>query len=261
MMHEPGLSLERERGSPDPLHRVSSMPPLFDAHSHLPRVGALEDPVLRRDHRRVVCGTCEADWMAVVAHAASHDQVIPMLGLHPWFMEGAALGWASRLEALLRSNRAGLGECGLDFARKEADRGTQESALRVQLRLAHALGRPIALHVVHAWGRLLDLLREEGVPPAGALVHAYSGSPETARQLQAMGVFLSFSGDLLKPDRAGAREALRAVAPGHLLLETDGAGELERLFEAVAGLRGIPVAELELLTWENGSRCFRELMA
>jgi Tat protein secretion system quality control protein TatD with DNase activity len=76
-----------------------------------------------------------------------------------------------------------------------------------------------------------------------------------------MGVFLSFSGDLLKPDRAGAREALRAVAPGHLLLETDGVGELERLFEAVAGLRGIPVAELELLTWENGSRCFRELMA
>ena len=153
------------------------MPPLFNAHSHLPRVGAQEDPLLRRDYRRVVCGTCEADWKAVLAHAASHDQVIPMLGLHPWFVEEAAPGWASRLETLLRSTPAGVGECGLDFARRVADRAGQESAFRAQLRLAHTLHRPIAMHVVKAWGSLLDLLREEGVPPAGALVHAYSGKP------------------------------------------------------------------------------------
>jgi TatD DNase family protein len=235
------------------------MSPLFDAHSHLPRVGALEDSVLRKDHRRVVCGTCEADWPAVLAHAASHGQVLPMLGLHPWFVEEAAPGWAARLEALLRSNPTGLGECGLDFARKEADRDAQESALRVQLRLAHALRRPIALHVVKAWGALLDVLREEGVPASGAMVHAYSGSLETARELQAMGVFLSFSGDLQKPDRQGLRETLRAVPSDHLLLETDGATELEHVIAAAAGIRGIPVAELELLTWDNGSRCFREL--
>ncbi|HEY3271851.1 MAG TPA: TatD family hydrolase [Geothrix sp.] len=237
------------------------MPPLFNAHSHLPRVGAQEDPLLRRDYRRVVCGTCEADWKAVLAHAASHGQVIPMLGLHPWFVEEAAPGWASRLETLLRSTPAGVGECGLDFARRAADRMGQESAFRAQLRLARTLHRPIAMHVVKAWGSLLDLLREEGVPPAGALVHAYSGSPEMARELQALGVFLSFSGDLMKPDRPGVRESLRAVAPGHLLLETDGAGDLERVFEAAAGLRGTSVADLELLTWDNGGRCFRELMA
>ncbi|WP_243304363.1 TatD family hydrolase [Geothrix oryzisoli] len=236
------------------------MPPLFDAHSHLPKVGAAEDPVPHRDHRRVVCGTCEADWQAVLAHAASHPQVLPMLGLHPWFVEDAAPGWAARLEALLRSHPAGLGECGLDFARKAADRGGQETALRVQLRLAHDLRRPVALHAVKAWGTLLEVLREEGVPASGVLVHAYSGSLETARELQAMGVFLSFSGDLQKPERLGVREALRTTHPGHLLLETDGAAELERVFETAAGIRGIPVAELERLTWDNGSRCFRELM-
>jgi len=246
---------------PIPFPASEPMPPLFDAHSHLPRVGAAEDPVPRRDHRRVVCGTCEADWQAVLAHAASHQQVLPMLGLHPWFVAEAAPGWAERLEALLRANSAGLGECGLDFARKAADRDGQETALRVQLRLAHDLRRPVALHVVKAWGALLEVLREEGVPASGALVHAYSGSLETARELQAMGVFLSFSGDFQKPDRLGMREALRSVPSGHLLLETDGATDLERVLEAAAGIRGIPVAELELLTWDNGSRCFRELMA
>jgi TatD DNase family protein len=235
------------------------MPPLFDAHSHLPKVGALEDPVLRRAHRRVVCGTCEADWRAVLAHAASHDQVLPMLGLHPWFVGDAAPGWASRLEILLRSTRTGVGECGLDFARKDADRVGQETAFRTQLRLAHGLDRPVAMHVVKAWGSLLDLLREEGVPPAGALVHAYSGSRETARELQAMGVFLSFSGDLLRPDRPGVKDALRSVAADYLLLETDGAADLGRVIEATAGIRGTTVADLELQTWDNGSRCFREL--
>jgi len=237
------------------------MPPLFDAHSHLPRVGAQEAPMLGRDHRRVVCGTCEADWRAVLAHATSHGQVLPMLGLHPWFVREAAPGWEARLEALLRAHRAGVGECGLDFARKDADRAEQEAAFRAQLRLARDLRRPVAMHVVKAWGSLLEILREEGVPAAGALVHAYSGSPETARQLLAMGVFLSFSGDLLKPDRQGARDALRAASGSQLLLETDGTADLERVIEVAAGLRSTSVTDLELLTWENGGRCFGELMA
>lgn len=237
------------------------MPPLFDAHSHLPKVGAPEADVHGRDYRRVVCGTCEADWPAVLAHAASHAEVLPMLGLHPWFVREAAPGWDARLEALLRAHPAGVGECGLDFTRKEADRTGQEAVLRVQLRLAHRLRRPIAIHVVKAWGSLLEVLREEGVPPAGALIHAYSGSPETARELQAMGVFLSFSGALLKPEQAGLREAMRSIAPSHLLLETDGSADLERVMESAATIRGISVTDLELLAWENGGRCFKELMA
>lgn len=237
------------------------MPPLFDAHSHLPKVGAPEADVRGRNHRRVVCGTCEADWPAVLAHAASHAEVLPMLGLHPWFVREAAPGWEARLEALLRSRAIGVGECGLDFARKEADRSGQESALRIQLRLAHALHRPVAVHAVKAWGTLLEVLREEGVPPAGALVHAFSGSPEMARALQAMGVFLSFSGALLKPEQAGVREAMRTAASPLLLLETDGSVELERVMEAAATIRGISVTDLELLAWENGGQCFKELMA
>jgi TatD DNase family protein len=184
-----------------------------------------------------------------------------MLGLHPWCVADAAPGWAARLEVLLRAHRAGVGECGLDFARKDADRTNQETAFRTQLRLAHALGRPVALHAVRAWGRLLDLLREEGVPAAGAMVHAYGGSPETARALQARGVFLSFSGSLLSPGHGAARASLTAVEDRFLLLETDGRAGLAGLVEAAAGLRGVPAGDLAALTWENGRRCFKEVLA
>jgi TatD DNase family protein len=227
----------------------------FDAHSHLPRGASLAP-----DQPRVVCGTCEADWEAVLAHGASHAQVLPMLGLHPWFVVEASAEWLVCLETLLRSHRTGVGECGLDFARKDTDRALQEAAFRAQLRLAHALHRPVALHVVRAWGRLLDLLREEGVPAAGAMVHAYGGSAETARALQSMDVFLSFSGEILKEDRPKLKEALCAVASTHLLLETDGTADLAQVLAVAADLRGVSVQDLTARTWENGHRCFKEIL-
>jgi len=183
-----------------------------------------------------------------------------MLGLHPWFVAEASADWSSRLEALLRTHRVGVGECGLDFARQETNRVAQAAAFRAQLRLAHALRRPVAMHVVRAWGPLVDILREEGVPPAGAMVHAYAGSVETARALQAMGVFLSFSGELLDEARPKAREALRAVAQSHLLLETDGTADLAQVLAAAAGIRDVPVQDLATRSWENGRRCFKEVL-
>lgn len=229
---------------------------LFDAHTHLPASNG-QTP----EHPRVLCGTSEADWAAVLAHATSEPGTIPMLGLHPWFLAGAAPGWEARLDALLRAHRAGVGECGLDFARAGADRAGQELAFRIQLRLAHTLHRPVAIHAVRAWGRLLDLLRGEGVPPAGAMVHAYSGSPETAADLQAMGVFLSFSAEGLNPSRGGAHEALRAIPSSHLLLETDGRRGLMPAITTAAAIRGVAVEDLAARTWKNGQRCFKELIA
>ena len=228
----------------------------FDAHSHLPNTDSCHP-----DQPRVVCGTCESDWEAVLAHAASDERVIPVLGLHPWFVVEASPEWLPRLESLLRTHPVGVGECGLDFARKDTIRSVQEVAFRAQLRLAHVLYRPIVLHVVRAWGRTIDLLREEGVPPAGAMVHAYAGSPETAMVLQSIGMFLSFSGDVLKPERWRMRESLRTVDASRLLLETDGSSDLIQVLEGAAKIRGVTSESLAAQTWENGQRCFKELLA
>lgn len=232
------------------------MTTLFDAHSHLPEK---DEPNPGLD--QVICGTCEADWPAVLSHAAAVGRVIPMLGLHPWFVAEATPHWAAQLEAWLRSHRAGVGECGLDFSRRDSDRDSQVAAFRLQLRLAHLLHRPIAMHIVQAWGFLVALLQEEGVPPAGAMIHSYSGSAEMARTLQSKGIYLSFSGTLLQPERQKLRDALRAADPERLLLETEGASDLTHVLEVAADIRGASVDDLARQTWENGMRCFKELVA
>ena len=230
------------------------MHPLFDAHSHLgcaPSQGV---------GWRVICGTREADWGGVLAEAAADPGVIPMLGLHPWFVAGAAAGWESRLEALLRTHPAGVGECGLDFSQQDADRSAQATALRTQLGLARTLGRPVALHAVRAWGPLLTLLRAAGPLPRG-MVHAYSCSPETARELQALGLWLSFSAARLEAHGPAAQASLLAVTGDRLLLESDGQADLAEVLASLARHGGEDPALLAARTWENGLQCFREVLA
>lgn len=230
------------------------MQPLFDAHSHL---GGRPSPGVGR---RVVCGTRESDWGSVLAVAAADPGVIPLLGLHPWFVAEAAAGWDSRLEALLRTHPAGVGECGLDFSRKDADRSAQAAALRTQLGLARTLGRPVALHAVRAWGPLLTLLRAEGALPK-AMVHAYSGSPETARELQALGLWLSFSATRLEAHGPAAQASLLAVAVDRLLLESDGQADFAEVLAIVARHGAEDPAVLAARTWDNGLECFQEVLA
>jgi TatD DNase family protein len=191
-----------------------------------------------------------------------------MLGFHPWEVAEASPGWETRLEALLLQHRAGLGECGLDFARRPFDRETQLRIFRLHLRLAARLHRPVAIHCVRAWDTLKALFAEEGLPRAGAMIHAFSGSAEMARELQKLGLLLSFSSRLADPAAARLRSALAAVQDDHLLLESDAPGPAARepgvlsgLLEQAAAVRGCSIAHMAGITHRNGERFCREAMA
>ncbi|MDE3033168.1 MAG: TatD family hydrolase [Acidobacteriota bacterium] len=232
------------------------MPALFDAHCHLQTLppgeaaSALDRAREAGVTRVACCATGEEDWEAVLALARAHREVVPLLGVHPWKAAEARPGWEERLEALLLDHRAGVGECGLDFARRGVDRETQLDALRRQLRMAARLHRPVVLHCVRAWGALTGVLQQEGVPPAGAMLHAFNGSLETARALQALGLFLSF--------RAPG-PGLAAVREDRLLLESDGPepAQVAALW-AEASSAGTEAADL---TPRNAERFFGGLLS
>jgi TatD DNase family protein len=254
-------------------------PALFDTHCHLqdPRFQGRLPGVLERARRAgvgpmVCCATREEDWDPVLDLARDHPEVLPMLGQHPWFADRARPGWEERLERRLGQARAGVGECGLDFAPGRPDRPVQEAVLVAQLRLARRLALPISLHCVRAWGRLTELLRREGVPSATVL-HAFSGSAETARILQDLGLHLSFSAVLARPGATRVQAAAAAADPDRLLLETDAPdlappgvqgdnepAHLPRVAEAAARIRGVSPEILAGQTRANALRVFRALL-
>lgn len=200
----------------------------FDTHCHLQdgRFQPNLDAVIHRAHgagvtHLVCCGTRPTDWGAVRNLAQTHSAVLPMLGLHPWYVHEAPSGWLEQLSTQAQARDIGIGECGLDFAIEQPDRALQESVFRAHVRLACALNLPLSIHCRRAWERLIAITREEGLPPVGAVVHAFSGSAEIARELQALGYYLAFGCSLTNPENHRAAKAVAAVAADRLLFETD----------------------------------------
>lgn len=260
---------------------------LVDAHVHL-QEEVLEghvDPVVERACAAgvewMVCnGTHEGDWEAVRRLSHSYPQLSACFGLHPWFVEGRSPNWLELLEGWLQEGAVGVGEIGLDRAVRERDAGSQTQVLRAQLDLARRRGLPVVIHCVRAWGRLLEVLRDVGPPPAGIVFHAYTGPAELVPPLTRMGGYFSFAGNALDPRNRRATLALQQAPLERLLVETDApallppepfrphvvTGEhgelwnepanLPAILEGLAALRGVPVQELAEITRDNARRLF-----
>ncbi|MCA9545256.1 MAG: TatD family hydrolase, partial [Myxococcales bacterium] len=163
-----------------------------------------------------------------------------------------------------------VGEIGLDHrAPYAAHRAEQARAFREQLALARALDRPVVLHVVRAHGEVLAVLKGDGVPRAGGVVHAFSGSVEVMQAYLALGLHISLAGPVAHP-RSRRLHAAAAAVPAHrLLVETDAPDQpppgvpgrnepavLPQVIAAVAALRGTPVAQVGAQAAANARRLF-----
>ena len=199
--------------------------PIYDAHNHLQDarlpdqavVAELEElPIMKA----VVNGTRPEDWVAVGELAHKYKWVIPSYGLHPWYVNQTCEKWREQLELLLRKQTAGVGEIGLDRWIEDFDSAKQEEAFVWQLRLAAKLGRPVTIHCLKAFGRLLEILQSEKLP-AGFLLHSYGGPAEMIPRFAELGGYFSISGYFSQERRDKQREVFRRVPLDRILVETD----------------------------------------
>jgi TatD DNase family protein len=129
--------------------------------------------------------------------------------------------WA-RHEALARDPRVvAVGETGLDFHYDHSPRPIQEASFRRSLAAARAAGKPAVIHVREADEVCARVLREEGVPPAGAVIHCFTGDAAAARAYLELGLFISVAGVVTFKTAEAIREAVRIVPRDRLLVETD----------------------------------------
>ena len=129
--------------------------------------------------------------------------------------------WAT-VEALAKDPRiVAIGETGLDFHYDLSPRADQEAAFRRSLRIAAAAGKPVVIHVREADDVCARVLREEGVPPAGGVIHCFTGDAAAARAYLDLGLFISVAGVVTFRTAEAIREAVRIVPRDRLLVETD----------------------------------------
>ena len=260
---------------------------LYDAHNHLQdgrlnrvREDAFAKAVESGVVKMIVNGTQERDWSEVLHLARTHGEIVPSVGLHPWYVAKRSAAWKQTLLTTLDTQHCVIGEIGLDRWINDFDAAQQEEVFVYQLQLAAERNLPVSIHCLQAWGALLEILRREPRPACGFLLHSYGGSSELIEPLAKLGAYFSCSGYFAHEKKAKQREVFRHVPLNRLLIETDapdmlppetlvaqglidedGApanhpANLQRIYRFVADLRGISVETLAGQMEENFKRLF-----
>ncbi len=135
------------------------------------------------------------------------------VGVHPWRASVATEDDIHRVEeAAKRPEVVMIGECGLDRL-CDTPMEDQMRVFRRMIALSERLGKPLILHVVKAFGPVMELHKTLR-PRQPWIVHGFRGKPELARQLVREGMYLSFG------ERYN-EESLRVTPPEFVLQESD----------------------------------------
>ena len=251
--------------------------PCIDAHVHLAdeRLFPQLSAVLLQSEKSGIsgminCATRLDDWDRVLSISQLHPHITPALGIHPWHTATHQTEHLHGLHDHLCAHPAALvGEIGLDRTKNDFP-VQQEHLFREQIDLAIALNRPFIIHCVHAWGRLLDVLRTYRSIPIPFMLHACSCSPELVPELTRLGAYFSFSGSLNNPSRTRLHKTAISIPEHRLLIETDAPergpnsstsqkmltypGSLPLTARKLARLRAQSLADTIQLTTENATR-------
>ncbi|MCL2606166.1 MAG: TatD family hydrolase [Coriobacteriia bacterium] len=114
-----------------------------------------------------------------------------------------------------------LGEAGLDYYYDHSPRETQRKVYARKLELAHELNLPAIIHLRDAHDDGLRILKEVGIPPAGAILHCFNREPEIAEPFLDLGCTLGFGGPVTFKNAHEVKAAAAAAPVGRIIVETD----------------------------------------
>ena len=208
------------------------------------------------------------------------------LGIHPLWVTHAQDADLQTLDAELAlrlpdPRLVAVGEIGLDYfvpALKVSPLSERQAFFyRAQLQLARKHGLPVILHVRRSADQLLKQLRE--LAPSGGwsgIAHAFNGSTQQAMEFIKLGFKLGFGGAVTFETALQLRRLAAELPLSALVMETDAPdipphwlyttaaqraagqaqgrnepGELPRIAQHVADLRGMSLEDLALATTAN----------
>jgi TatD DNase family protein len=255
----------------------------FDTHAHLdqPEFDADRSAVIARARaagvETMLCPAVDADSSQAVLELAEEFDLPAAVGIHPNSTAEAGPDDWQRVERLSsHPHVVALGETGLDRYRDHSPLACQQEYLDRHMRLAQAHDLPVILHCRDAASELMPMLREAAA--RGTLcgvLHAFSGDASLTAECVALGLYISFAGNLTYTNRKFdvLRAAAQTVPDDRLLIETDSPYLVPQVFRGkqqrnepanvvhtaafLAELRGAKVEQIASLTTANARRCFR----
>jgi len=249
---------------------------IFDTHAHysLKQFNSDRDEILAELPNHgvkyvMVASTDVADAIKNDRLTLKYDYIYGAAGIHPSDCGEVRSGYLEQIEKIINENpkMLAVGEIGLDYHYDGYDRDLQMRFFRQQLELAKKLDLPAILHCRDATEDMLKILRE--YRPKGVM-HCFSGSVETAREVLELGLYIGITGVVTFSNARKVAEVVERVPIDRLLIETDcpymaphpfrgkrcDSSMLTYSIEKIAEIKNLPPQEIADATCENGVRLF-----
>ena len=245
---------------------------IFDTHTHYDdsRFDGIVDTLLEQLHHKgvtniITCGCDIPSSKAAIELANKHSFVYAAVGFHPENLEPEP-DLAQLKELLKHKKVVALGEIGLDY-HWDIDKELQHKWFEEQLSLSIELDIPVIVHDREAHDDCLKLLKK--YKPKGVL-HCFSGSVETAKEILKLGMYIGIGGVVTFKNARKTVEVAQMLPLDRMLLETDcpylapvpfrgktcHSGHIAFVAKRIAEIRGTTTEEIVSATNENANRLF-----
>jgi TatD DNase family protein len=250
---------------------------VIDTHCHLTdeRLLSQLDDVLARAQsagvtRMITIGTDLADDRAAIALCRGRDNLRCVVGIHPNYTQNATVADVEQLRDLQKDRSVvALGEMGLDYFHKFADRTHQRQMFEAQMTLAAELARPVVIHSREAIDDTLAVMKNFAT--VRAVFHCFTGTAAEAEKILQAAYSISFTGPITYKKNDALREVVKMMPLDRLMVETDApylSPEPMRSHKTnepalvmhtaakAAEVKQISLAELDRITTANALRFF-----
>ena len=205
------------------------------------------------------------------ALAAAHDQIYPMMGLHPSHVKE---DWEEQLAAVWEELEGetkyyAVGEIGIDLYWDRTFIAEQQEAFRRQIRKAKEMHLPIVIHCRDAFDETFEVLEAEADEQLFGIFHCFTGNLEQARRALALNLKLGIGG-VVTFKNSGLDKVVAELKTEDLVLETDAPflapapfrgkrnepAYLEQIAQKIADIHQISKEEVTRITTENALKIF-----
>ena len=249
---------------------------IFDSHGHYTESAFDDDRQILLNSlpekgvkNIVTVAAAMEDCPKILKLVSELDYIYGALGVHHEAVDYTPENYLSELEEYIKSSGKikALGEIGLDYHYENYSSEKQIKLFKEQLELAQKLELPVIIHSRNATEDTMEILRE--YKPSG-VVHCFSGSAETAREVIGLGMYISFTGVLTFKNAKKALKALAEVPLDRLMLETDcpymapepfrgqrcDSSMIDRIAARAGEIKGKTAQEMLDITCANAERFF-----
>ena len=250
---------------------------LFDTHAHF------DDEQFDKDRDEVLkslksygvtnitnIGSSIETSKSSVMLAEKYDFIYAAVGVHPSETGNLTEADMEVLKVLAANPKVrAVGEIGLDYHYPDdVAPQIQKKWFVRQLELAQELDMPVVIHDRDSKGECLEILKEHHI--SNGVVHCFSGSAQTAKEILKLGMMISFTGVITFKNARRAVEACAAVPIDRLMIETDCpymspephrgernfSGYVEFVARKMAEIKGVSYEEICDITNKNAKRFY-----